>query len=170
MTNEYKNFMNGQWCRSVSGKIFENINPSNTDDVVGNFQYSVEEDIKQAIDAAEIAFEHWNQISITSREVYLYKAADVLQVKAWYVYCDDVPYWRDLMWYPVLMKKKQGNQYEARVGGNQPDAWFVEVKDIANGFPGYVSSLPQDITGKPAEERNARQPRNWELKVLIKSK
>ena len=78
MTNEYKNFMNGQWCRSVSGKIFENINPSNTDDVVGNFQYSVEEDIKQAIDAAEIAFEHWNQISITSREVYLYKAADIL--------------------------------------------------------------------------------------------
>jgi pimeloyl-ACP methyl ester carboxylesterase len=88
----------------------------------------------------------------------------ILQVKAWHVYCDDVPYWRDLMWYPVPMKKKQENQYEAQVGGNPPDAWFVEVKDIAYGFPGYVSSLPFDITGKPAEERNARRPRNWELK------
>ncbi|MBN1589173.1 MAG: tetratricopeptide repeat protein [Pirellulales bacterium] len=86
----------------------------------------------------------------------------ILQVKAWYVYCDDVPYWRDLMWYPALMRKKHGNQYEAWVGGNPPDAWFVEVKDIGHGFPGFVSSLPQNLTGKPAAERNARRPRNWE--------
>ena len=78
MTNEYKNFINGQWSRSVSRKTFESINPSNTDDVVGSFQYSVEEDVEQAIDAAETAFEHWNQIPITSREVYLYEAADIL--------------------------------------------------------------------------------------------
>jgi hypothetical protein len=89
---------------------------------------------------------------------------NVIQVKAWYVYCDDVPYWRDLMWYPVVMRRKKGNLYEGRVGGNPPDAWFVEVKDIAQGFPGYISSLPQDITHKPAKERNARQPRNWKLK------
>ena len=81
------------------------------------------------------------------------------------MYCDDVPYWRDLMWYPAVMRPKQGNVYEGRVGGNPPHAWFVEVKDIANGFAGYVSSLPQDITGRPAEERNARRPRNWELKA-----
>ncbi|MGD9126519.1 MAG: tetratricopeptide repeat protein [Planctomycetia bacterium] len=85
----------------------------------------------------------------------------IIQVKAWHVHCDDAPYWRDLMWYPALMRKKEGNLYEARIGGNRPDAWFVEVKDIANGFPGYVSSLPQNITGKPAAERNARRPRYW---------
>jgi len=89
---------------------------------------------------------------------------NIIQVKAWYVYCDDVPYWRDLMWYPIIMRLKQGNIYEGHVSGNPPDAWFVEVKDIAQGFPGYVSSLLQDITHKPAEERNARRPRNWKLK------
>ncbi|MBN1911053.1 MAG: tetratricopeptide repeat protein [Pirellulales bacterium] len=87
----------------------------------------------------------------------------ILQVKLWYVYCDDVPYWRDLMWYPALMRKGDGNRYEARLGGNPPDAWFVEVKDIAGGFPGFVSSLPQNLTGKPAKERNARRPRNWAM-------
>ena len=89
----------------------------------------------------------------------------ILQVKLWYVYCDDVPYWRDLMWYPAIMRKKRGNLYETRVGGNPPDAWFVEVKDIGRGFPGYVSSLPQNLTGKAAEERNARRPRNWKFRA-----
>lgn len=78
MTTEYKNFMNGQWSGSVSGKTFENINPADTGDGVGSFQYSVEEDVNQAIDAAEAAFEHWNQIPMTSREIYLYEAADIL--------------------------------------------------------------------------------------------
>jgi hypothetical protein len=90
---------------------------------------------------------------------------NIIQVKAWYVYCDDVPYWRDLAWYPVIMKRKEGNLFECHMGGNPPDAWLVEVKDIAHGFPGYISSLPQDITHKPAEERNARRPRNWKLKM-----
>ena len=92
----------------------------------------------------------------------------ILQVMAWHVFCDDVPYWRDLTWHPIIMKRKQDNLYEGFVKEVLPDAWFVEVKDIANGFPGYVSSLPQDITGKPAKERNARRPRNWEIRKNIR--
>lgn len=87
----------------------------------------------------------------------------IIQVKAWYVYCDDVPFWRDLVWYPDLMESKGGNYFECEVNGKLPDAWLVEVKDIALGFPGYVSSLPQDITHKPTEERTHEGPggRNW---------
>lgn len=89
----------------------------------------------------------------------------ILQAKVWYVYCDDIPYWRDLMWYPVFLKK-QGDAYEAFVSGKLPDAWLVEVKDTAGGYAGYVSSLPQDITGKPTKERYSRgwKSRNWEPK------
>ncbi len=94
----------------------------------------------------------------------------ILQAKAWYVYCDDVPYWRDLMWYPVYLKKK-GEFYEAFVSGKLPDAWLVEVKDIAFGYSGYVSSLPQNITKKPTKERYSRgwKSRHWEPKQRRKT-
>lgn len=89
----------------------------------------------------------------------------VILAKVWYVYCDDVPYWRDLMWYPALMTLR-GEKYEAFVPGKLPDAWLVEVKDIASGCVGYVSSAPLDITGKPVAERISRgwRSRNWEPK------
>lgn len=87
----------------------------------------------------------------------------VIQVKAWYVYSDDV-YWRDLMWYPATMQKR-GDVYETEVEGTLPDAWLVEVNDTAKGFSGYVSSLPQDITHKETKRRSGGgMSRNWSLK------
>lgn len=87
----------------------------------------------------------------------------IVQVKFWYVYCDDVPYWRDLVWYPTYAPRRDGDLYEAFHDGSTPDAWLVEVKDTAMGFPGYLTSLPQDITGKPTKERISRgwKPRAW---------
>lgn len=93
----------------------------------------------------------------------------IIAVKVWYVYCDDVPYWRDLMWYPSFMRQN-GDVYETFVSGKLPDAWMVEVKDVAGGHVGYVSSLPQNITGKPTEERYSRgwKSRHWEPKKRAK--
>lgn len=90
----------------------------------------------------------------------------LLLAQAWYVYCDDVPLWRDLVWYPTLLHPRPDGTYEGYVHGRTPDAWLVEVHDTALGFRGYVSSLPQDITGKPVERRNGRgMPRDWEEKA-----
>ena len=88
--------------------------------------------------------------------------AKIQIVRAWYVYSDD-PAWRDLMWYHLLMRKA-GDHYEAILGGKVPDAFMVEVGDIANGIPGYVSSLPQKLTDAPVIERRSRgsRPRLWE--------
>lgn len=88
----------------------------------------------------------------------------LLMVQAWTVFCDDVPYWRDLMWYPEFMTSKGGGVYEAYVPGKLPDAWLVEVKDTSHGIAGYVSSLPQDITHKETRTRESRgsRSRNWE--------
>jgi len=90
----------------------------------------------------------------------------IIQVKVWYVYNDDEPYWRDLVWYPEFMIHREGDFWEGYVKGKLPDAWLVEVKDIAKGFPGYVTSLPQDITGKKIETRKSRgsRSRHWEPK------
>jgi len=90
----------------------------------------------------------------------------IIQVKVWYVYCDDVPFWRDLVWYPEFMLENGDGIYEGYVKGKLPDAWLVEVKDTAMGYPGYLTSLPRDITGKPTETRKSRgsRSRHWEPK------
>jgi len=95
----------------------------------------------------------------------------IIQTKAWYAYNDDPPYWRDLMWYPVYLRKA-GDLYEAFLPGKIPDAWLVEVKDLAGGAVGYVSSTPQDITRKETKERVSKgwRSRNWEPKPRPKKK
>ena len=67
-----------------------------------------------------------------------------------------------LMWYHLLMVKT-GDHYEVVLGGKVPDAFFVEVGDIAWGIPGYVSSLPRKLTDATVIERRSRGslPRLW---------
>lgn len=88
--------------------------------------------------------------------------AKVQTVRTWYVYSDD-PAWRDLMWFHLLMKRV-GDHYEAWLHGKMPDAFMVEVGDIAMGYPGYVSSVPHKLTDAPVVERRSRGslPRLWE--------
>jgi hypothetical protein len=88
--------------------------------------------------------------------------ARVQMVRAWYVFSDD-PAWRDLMWYHLLMRK-QGDYYETSLHGKVPDAFMIEVGDIAQGIPGYVSSVPFKLTDAPVVERRSRGsfPRLWD--------
>ncbi|MBN1547520.1 MAG: hypothetical protein JW902_12760, partial [Syntrophaceae bacterium] len=96
----------------------------------------------------------------------------VIMVKAWYVFAEDIPYWRDLMWHPVTMQQKEGDLYEGHYGGILPDAWLVEVKDTAGGTAGYVTSLPQDITHKETKTRYSQgsRSRHWRPKTVEDAK
>jgi len=99
------------------------------------------------------------------RTVFLAKVeseAKIQMVRTWYTYCDD-PAWRDLMWYHLLMRKV-GDHYEAALHGKIPDAFMIEVGDVAMGFSGYVSSTPRKLTDAPLVERRSRgsRPRLWE--------
>ena len=87
----------------------------------------------------------------------------IIQAKIWYVYNDDEPFWRDLVWYPEFMVQHDDGYSYGYVKGKLPDAWLVEIKDTAAGFAGYLSSLPQDITGlKTATKKsNGSRSRNW---------
>ena len=49
----YKNFINGEWVESVSGRTFENLNPANRNELIGIFQKSSTQDIDNAIAAAK---------------------------------------------------------------------------------------------------------------------
>ena len=56
---EFRNLIGGEWCRGVTGKTFDNINPADTRDVVGRFQASTAVDARAAVDAAAAAFAGW---------------------------------------------------------------------------------------------------------------
>jgi aldehyde dehydrogenase (NAD+) len=74
----YSNLIDGDWVPSVSGDVFENRNPANTDDVVGFFQRSTAADAARAIDAARRAYEHWRLVPAPRRAELLFRAAQLL--------------------------------------------------------------------------------------------
>ena len=74
----YKNFINGEWVESHTGRTFENLNPADTRDVVGVFQHSDAEDVNRAIDAASEAYKKWRLVPAPRRAEMLYKASEIL--------------------------------------------------------------------------------------------
>jgi aldehyde dehydrogenase (NAD+) len=74
----YHNFIDGAWVPSVSGAVFENRNPANTDDLVGVFQKSTAADVARALDAARTAYERWRLVPAPKRAELLFRAAQLL--------------------------------------------------------------------------------------------
>ena len=75
----FNNYINGEWQESVSKKTFFSVNPANTEDVVGEFQASNEQDVKIAIEAAKNAFPSWSQTAPSKRAAILNQAASILE-------------------------------------------------------------------------------------------
>ncbi len=76
--NAQKNYINGEWVDAVGRKFIENRNPANTDDLVGIFPASSEEDVNRAVEAAKRAFETWRLVPAPKRAEILYRAAEIL--------------------------------------------------------------------------------------------
>jgi acyl-CoA reductase-like NAD-dependent aldehyde dehydrogenase len=74
----YHNFIDGEWVPSVSGDLFENRNPANTDDLIGVFQKSTPDDVRRAMDAARRAYEHWRLVPAPRRAEVLFRAAQLI--------------------------------------------------------------------------------------------
>src|SRR5437773_5083612 len=74
----FKNFINGEWLESRSGKAYENHNPANTDELIGMFVSSAEEDVSAAVDAAREAYKTWRLVPAPKRAEILFRAAELL--------------------------------------------------------------------------------------------
>jgi alpha-ketoglutaric semialdehyde dehydrogenase len=74
----FKNFIGGEWVESRSGKAYENRNPANTDELVGMFVSSNEEDVDLAADAAKEAYKSWRLVPAPKRAEILFRAAELL--------------------------------------------------------------------------------------------
>ncbi|MCR9138953.1 MAG: aldehyde dehydrogenase family protein [Alphaproteobacteria bacterium] len=69
----HQNLIDGEW---VSGEAIANINPSNTNDVVGDYARASTADAEQAIAAATAAFPAWSRSTPLERHAVLRKASD----------------------------------------------------------------------------------------------
>jgi aldehyde dehydrogenase (NAD+) len=74
----YRNYIDGEWVVSRSGRTFENRNPANTDDLIGLFQHSTGDDVNAAIQAAARAYEHWRLVPAPKRAEILFRAAQLI--------------------------------------------------------------------------------------------
>ena len=72
MAELHKNLINGEW---VGSDGVENINPSNTSEVVGVYARATAEETKQAIAAAKAAFPTWSRSGILERHAILSKTS-----------------------------------------------------------------------------------------------
>src|SRR6185295_10433354 len=74
----HHNFIDGEWVPSVSGDLFENRNPANTDDLIGVFQKSTPDDVRRAVEAARRAYDHWRLVPAPRRAEVLFRAAQLI--------------------------------------------------------------------------------------------
>jgi acyl-CoA reductase-like NAD-dependent aldehyde dehydrogenase len=74
----YQNLIAGEWIGSDATK---NINPSDTNEVVGLYADGSAEDAKNAIAAAKAAFPAWSRSGIGERHVILKKAGDEIMAR-----------------------------------------------------------------------------------------
>ena len=74
----FPNLIDGKWLPSGSGRLFENRNPANSDDLIGMFQESTAVDADQAITAAAQAYETWRLVPAPRRAELLFRAAQLI--------------------------------------------------------------------------------------------
>ncbi|TPI37875.1 aldehyde dehydrogenase family protein [Mesorhizobium sp. B3-1-6] len=78
MTVLRKNLIDGEWLGEAGSR---NINPSNTNDVVGEYASAGPEEAKQAIAAAKAAFPAWSRSGPLARHAVLKKTSDEIMAR-----------------------------------------------------------------------------------------
>src|SRR6266508_1533946 len=74
----YSNYIGGKWVQSESGEVFENINPANTEDVIGRFPLSTSDDVNAAVNAAQSAYDGWRNLPAPKRAEILFRLGEIL--------------------------------------------------------------------------------------------
>ena len=74
----FKNYINGEWAPAASGLTFDNNNPADRRDLVGEFQKSSRLDVETAVQAAKEAYKTWRLTPPPKRGEILYRAARLL--------------------------------------------------------------------------------------------
>ena len=75
----YRNFIAGKWTESTSSKTARNINPANTDEILGTIKQATREEARAAVEAAIDAFQGWRSTPAPARGKIVAKAARLFE-------------------------------------------------------------------------------------------
>ncbi|HEX7896171.1 MAG TPA: aldehyde dehydrogenase family protein [Planctomycetota bacterium] len=75
----FLNFINGKWVHAKSGNTFENRNPADLEDFIGDFPASGPEDVGAAVAAAKAAFDGWRRTPAPKRGEIILRAGELLR-------------------------------------------------------------------------------------------
>ena len=79
MADQFKNHIDGEWQSAKSKKVFENRNPADRNDLIGEFPASGPEDVDAAVRAAKNAFDAWRLVPAPKRGEMLYRVGELLR-------------------------------------------------------------------------------------------
>lgn len=82
MTETYRNYIDGEWCDSATGRTLDNVNPADTREIVSRHAASDARDAAAAVAAAAAAFDGWKKTPIGKRARVLNDAAAHLEANA----------------------------------------------------------------------------------------
>lgn len=75
----YRSFIDGKWLNSTSGETLPNINPANTNDIIGTSQLCTREEARLAVEAAYNAFKSWRDTPAPARGRIIARAGRLME-------------------------------------------------------------------------------------------
>ena len=79
--DKYQNFVNGKFQQPNSKKYIDTISPS-SEEFLSKIVISNEKDVNKAVEAAQMGFEKWANITPYERSKYLFKLARLIQERS----------------------------------------------------------------------------------------
>ncbi|MBX3268265.1 MAG: aldehyde dehydrogenase family protein [Acidobacteria bacterium] len=75
----FRSFIDGDWLRSASGRIVSNVNPADTNDIIGTVELASREESRRAVESAFNAFRDWKRTPPPARGKIVARAARLME-------------------------------------------------------------------------------------------
>ena len=118
----FGNYIAGKWAAASSGKTFEDRNPADRSDVIGEFPLSGSAEVDDAVNAATKAFSTWRLVPAPKRGEILYRIGELL---------------------------RQHKEELARIETRDPDDWPILATAMALDCPVWTEDNDFFGTGVP---------------------